>query len=149
MNDELEIRTLVARYSDGVATRDAGTWGSTWAEDADWQIVGFNAHGRTAIVELWQKLMAGFPWVVQLMGSGTVEVQGDTGKGRWYLFEFAKSAEGKGLLNVGVYHDDYRRTAAGWRFACRRFDLLYSGPPDLSATAMPLVLPNGTQGAGQ
>ena len=36
--DQLEIRALLERYCDGVNQRDAEIWGSTWANDAVWEL---------------------------------------------------------------------------------------------------------------
>ena len=36
--DELAIRSLLERYCEGVNQRDAAVWGSTWAEDAVWEL---------------------------------------------------------------------------------------------------------------
>jgi hypothetical protein len=33
---------------------------------------------------------------------------------------------------IALYHDVYRRTPEGWRFASRRLEVVYQGPPDLS-----------------
>ena len=36
--EKLAIRELLDRYCDGVNQRDAGIWGSTWSENAVWEI---------------------------------------------------------------------------------------------------------------
>ena len=130
--DELEIRNLVARYSDAVNRRDAEAWGATWAEDGCWRILDMAPEGRAAIVALWKKLMQGFPFVVQMPSTGLVEVNGAAATGRFYLTEYGCGADGVGRLTLGVYHDRLRRTKDGWRFQERRFEALYSGAPDLS-----------------
>jgi ketosteroid isomerase-like protein len=132
-SDQLEIRDLVARYSDAVNRRDTEAWADTWAEDASWQILGRAPEGRAAIVALWQKMMSGFPFVVQMPSEGVVELSGDEASGRFYLTEYGRSADGTGLLTLAVYHDRFRREPDRWRFCERRFHALYSGPPDLSA----------------
>ena len=53
--DELAIRDLVNRYSDAVVRRDAKAWGDTWAENAEWYILGNSICGRVEIVERWQE----------------------------------------------------------------------------------------------
>ena len=134
---ELEIRTLVARYSDAVVRRDTAAWGETWAEDAVWKIMGMETRGRALIVTLWERLMAGYPQVVQLPNSCILSIDGMSATGRWYISEYGKLANGTALLTLGVYHDEYTRTDGAWRFASRRFDVLYGGPADLSGAFMP------------
>ena len=38
MEEKLAIRELLDRYCDGVNQRDASIWGSTWSENAIWEI---------------------------------------------------------------------------------------------------------------
>ena len=135
--DELEIRNLVARYSDAVNRRDAASWGPTWAEAGEWHLMGNARQGRETIVALWQNLMQNFPFVMQLVHSGTVEVNGDSGTGRWYLTEISRGADGTPGSSIGVYHDRYVREEGAWVFERRRFDILYMGAPDLTGQLLP------------
>jgi uncharacterized protein (TIGR02246 family) len=137
ITDELSIRNLVARYADAVNRRDTDAWAATWSKGGEWNVMGNPAKGREAVVALFQQLMGGLSWVVQLPYSGTIEVAGDEGGGRWYLGEFMKRVDGTASSNVGVYHDRYVREGGEWFFARRRFDALYMGPPDLSADPNP------------
>ena len=129
---------VVARYADAVCRRDEKSWAETWTEDGEWQIFGRPTHGRDAIVELWSRLMGGLAFVVQLPYGGIVSLDGDRGTGRWYISEQMRSANGDPGLMLGIYRDDYRREAGSWRFARRAIDVLYLGPPDLSAEPTPL-----------
>ena len=127
MEDEQEIRNLVARYADAVCRRDQEDWSATWAEDGLWQLPGAPVtKGRDNIVQLWAGAMAGFPFVAQLIQNGTVEVAGDSATGRWYITEHLKFANGNGMFNIGVYQDKYTRTADGWKFAERYYAVLYN-----------------------
>ena len=132
--DELAIRNLVARYSDAVNRRDAAAWGDTWAVDATWKILGMAPQGREEIVKLWEQLMGGFPFVVQMPSECLIAVDGDTATGRAYLHEWGKGPDGSGMVTLGVYHDTFRRDPDGWRFTERDFHSMYSGPADMSGT---------------
>lgn len=136
--DELAIRNLVARYADAVGRRDEKAWAETWTEDGEWHVLGQPAQGRDKVVALWNQLMGGLPFVVQLPSGGIIEIDGDHGRGRWYITEHGRMADGTGMMNIGHYRDDYRRVDGAWYFARRRFDALYMGPPDLSAEPRPL-----------
>lgn len=128
MQDEQEIRNLVARYADAVCRRDQDDWSATWAEDGLWQLPNAPVtRGRDNIVKLWVGAMAGFPFVAQLIQNGTVEVAGDSATGRWYITEHLKFADSdKGMFNIGVYQDKYTRTPDGWKFAERYYAVLYN-----------------------
>jgi hypothetical protein len=145
-----EIRDLVARYSDAVNRRDEKAWTATWAEEGCWQLLGQTKTGRAEVVAFWLELMPHVPWVLQLPSFGVIELDDDltTASGRWYINEISKRPSGPGLT-IGVYHDSYvckgRKGRAGrdgresgvWCFAHRRFDVVYSGPPDLSGKESP------------
>jgi len=137
MNDEQAIHDLVARYADAVNRRDQSAWRDTWAADGQWDLRGQVTTGREAIVGLWTGLMGSLPFVVQLIHSGTVAATSDRATGTWYLTEYMKTANGDGRMGVGVYRDSYARIEGAWCFARRRYDLLYSGPPNLSGDTFP------------
>ena len=130
--DELAIRSLVARYADAVNRGDAHAWGENWAEDGVWEIFGNPIQGRDAVVAAWSGAMAGFEFVVHLVHSGLVEVGDGSATGRWVLSELGRTTSGERMLLAALYHDAYRREPAGWRFASRRLEVLYQGPPDLT-----------------
>jgi uncharacterized protein (TIGR02246 family) len=132
--DDRAIRDLVARYCHAIGGRDDLAWADTWAEDAEWLVLGAHVRGRAAILEHYRKLVAPVRWVVQFAHDGIVEVSGDRARGRWQIHELLQWANGTAGRNVGRYRDDYVRCADGvWRFAQRDFHAVYLGPPDLSA----------------
>jgi uncharacterized protein (TIGR02246 family) len=136
--DERAIRALVARYCHAIAEQDDPAWAATWAEDAEWRVLGKAVHGREAILAHYRKLVAGVRWVVQFALDGLVEVRGDAAEGRWQILELLQWSNGTGGQNVGRYRDRYARGADGeWRFARRELHLVYLGPPDLSAGGGP------------
>jgi len=132
LRDELAIRDLVARYSDAVGRRDETAWAETWAEDGVWNVGPSHATGRESIVRTWSGLMELFRFVTQLPQSGFIEFAADATRGTWNVMELGWPREGNASCSLGVYHDRYRRTDAGWRFAERSFHIVYMGPPDLT-----------------
>ena len=136
--EERAIQRLVATYADAVGRRDDKTWGDTWAEDAVWEVLGQRPQGRDKIVELFLRLMSGFPMIVQIANGGILDVNGETATGRWYITEYAMGGAAP-LFNLGHYHDRYVKQGDVWRFAERRFSMIYSGAPDLSAKPLPIA----------
>lgn len=122
--DQVAIRALIDSYSDAVFRRDAQAWGATWAEDALWNLMGTEVRGREAIVGLWTQAMAGFPFVAFFAQIGHLAITGDRAKGRVYTHEYLELADGSISRPIGQYLDVYTRTADGWRFAERRFQVL-------------------------
>jgi len=136
--DELEIRELVARYADAVCRRETDAWGSTWATDGVWAIVGQTPTGREAVVALWEQLMGGMSQVVQIPNEGMLQFDGDRARGRWYITEYGQLATGAAMLTVGLYHDEYVQEDGAWRFGKRAFHSFYSGSPTLADDFHPL-----------
>ena len=135
-DDDRAIRDLVASYCHAIAERDDKAWADTWAEDAEWLVLGSTLRGRDAIFAHYKSLVSGVRWVVQQTTDGIVEVDGDVARGRWLVVEFLQGARGHGGQNVARYRDDYVRCADGrWRFQRRELFVTFFGPADLSDPA--------------
>ena len=140
MNDQQEITELLAHYADAVNRRDLEAWTKVWSEDGIYTLNGASKRvGRDAIVALYEKAMAMVESMLQVVHNGTVEVDGDSATGRWYVSEHHGLGDGKSVYVIGVYQDRYIRTADGWKFAERHFDQLYleNRNGDLSGTTFP------------
>lgn len=137
---EAEIRSLVSQYAQATVTRDGASWGSTWAEDGMWELMGQETRGREAVVAHWTTVMSGIQFVFQLPGEGSIEIDdgGARGTGRFPTVEFVKLSEGPGVLMLGTYHDVYVTENGAWRFSERRMKISYMGPSDLSAAPVPV-----------
>lgn len=134
--DELAIRGLVARYAEAVSSRNREQWAATWTEDGEWNVMGQTSKGRDDTVALWEKLMGGLEFIVQLANSGQVELDAQDANratGRWQVTEHGKLAGGGAIFTIGFYKDECVREDGEWRFKTRSFHPLYFGPPDLSA----------------
>ena len=57
--DERALQRLMSRYVDAANRRDGEAWAGTWAEDSCWHLMGLEAKGREAILQLWQQVVAG------------------------------------------------------------------------------------------
>ena len=141
IRQKFEIHELVARFADLVNRKAMNEMQHLFTPDAVLDIPGFSVHvvGRDNIITFLTDILALWSGIVQAVHSGTVELVPDThpqqATGRWYLSEFGV-LEGVDTNVGGVYSDEYVRTASGFRFSRRRFDLLYmrSGT---SVTAQP------------
>ena len=138
---EVELRDLVARYSDAVNRRDAAAWAATWSRDGIWELMGSVQEGREAIVGFWSQVMGNIPLVIQeptfglLDFSPSADGSGEIrARGRWYIHEITRGS-GQSAETTGVYHDRYVHEEGAWRFARRRFDILYRDEAELSGQA--------------
>jgi hypothetical protein len=137
LEDDLAIRTLVARYADAVNRYNEADWAATWGENATWHLMGMPVTSRQAIVDLWRGAMSTFDFALMMMNSGTLEIDGDTATGRWYLTEHTKPTEGDAAVVLGVYDDKYCKENGAWVFAERRYNIMYQGPADYSGNYQP------------
>ena len=64
----------------------------------------------------------------------------DTATGIWKLEDTVVITDHDIVISgAAFYHDRYVKQGAVWRFAERRFSMIYSGPPDLSAKPLPIA----------
>jgi uncharacterized protein (TIGR02246 family) len=132
-DDDREIRDLVARYCHAIVEKDDKAWVDTWADDAEWVVLGSAVRGRDAILAHYRALVSGVRWVVQFAHDGLLEIDGDTARGRWLIMEYMQGLQGGGGANVARYADAYVRGSDGrWRFARRELTVTYMGPADFS-----------------
>lgn len=125
--DRIEIEALRAEFTDAVMMRDYDRLASLFTEDGAVRIPdpGSDAIGRAAIRAGVERMQGMWEFFVQLTHPGTVRLDGDEASGRAYLSEFGRLQDGTEHRNVGVYHDRYRRTAEGWRFTERAYQIRY------------------------
>jgi len=130
--DELAIRSLLARYGDAASRRDPVAWMATWAPECTWDLGGGRVtHGHDETLALWRSSIAKYPWVVQVPASGFLELREGIVHGTWYVLELNHVVDGSGVMHLGHYRDTYvHGEDGGWRFATRRFHLIYRGAMD-------------------
>jgi hypothetical protein len=120
--DELEIRSLVARYFDAVNLTDAVLWKATWATEGRWLIGERALVGREAIVELWKDIMSRYESMVLLVGQGQVWPFPGGAQGRWTTWEVNRPCgAANDTLGIGCYVDRYVQQDGRWLFAEREF----------------------------
>lgn len=139
LTDELEIRDLIARFTDAVNRGAPADLAALFTEDGEWHVPGMPvATGRDAIEALLGTLIGSFDRLVQLLHSGHVDLDGDRAVATWYLTELTASTSAEKAFHfVGVYADQVVRTAEGWRFAQRSFEFLYRAKGDTDARRYP------------
>jgi ketosteroid isomerase-like protein len=135
--DRFEIEALRGEFTDAVMMRDYDRLASLFTEDGVVRIPDINAEAKSrkeirAGVEQLQGL---WDYFVQTTHPGTIRLEGDTAVGRAYLSELMHSqANGRSQVNSAVYHDRYRRTPDGWKFAERVYEVRYLDTTQLSGS---------------
>lgn len=123
MEDRLAIRELHDTYSDGVMRVDADTWGAVWADDAHWELMGMNVDGRDNIVGMWTQAMQGFKAVSFVSSPASIEIDGDTAKGRCQTHEVMILADGSSRVIGGRYDDEFVKRDGKWLYSSRIFNI--------------------------
>jgi len=84
--------------------------------------------------------------LVQTTHPGSIQLEGDTASGRAYICELIRLRDGRSELNYALYHDRYQRTADGWKFTERVYEIRYLDRSPLAGSA---PTPRGAPGAGR
>ena len=114
-----DIKRLKGRYC---AYRndnyDADALADLFTEDAVWDggIRGRN-DGREEIRRFFQRAPQRLPFAIHMVTNSIIEVDGDTAKGTWYLFQPCTFAEGdRAVWGAARYDEDYVRVNGNWKF---------------------------------
>lgn len=124
MEDRLAIRELHEIYGDGVVRFDKDTWGSVWAEDADWDFMGMELKGREAIVEMWLGAMSNFEAVSFQCVPASIEIDGDKATSRCQTQEVLKGKDGSTRMIGGLYTDELEKRDGRWVYTKRAFKII-------------------------
>jgi hypothetical protein len=91
--------------------------------------------GREEIRAWGDRVPAFVDYLVQTTHPGLIRLDGDAASGRAYLHELIRLRDGSSHLNYAIYHDRYQRTADGWRFAERVYEIRYLDTTPLAGSA--------------
>jgi len=125
--DRVEIEALRAEFSDAAMMRDRARLASLFTPDGALRMPNIPVEqiGREEIRAGGERLQAQWDFFVQNTHPGVIELDGDTATGRAYIQEVARALDGRQGLNFAIYHDRYQRTAEGWKFAERVYEVRY------------------------
>jgi ketosteroid isomerase-like protein len=125
--DRVEIEALRAEFTDAGTLCDYDRFASLFTEDGAWRMphVPVEFTSRADIRAGIERLRPSWEFFVQTLQSGPIRLDGDTATGRTYVSEFGRLRDGGSHANHAIYHDRYRRTRDGWRFAERVYEVRY------------------------
>jgi ketosteroid isomerase-like protein len=135
--DRCEIEALRGEFADAIMMHDYDRFASLFTEDGAWRIPYINAElvTRDEIRAGIERMQGLWDYFVQTTHPGTIQLAGDTAVGRAYILEFGHMRNGHSELNYSLYHDHYQRTADGWKFAERVYEVRYLDRTPLAGTA--------------
>ena len=114
--DRVAIEELLHRYASCIDRRDWAGLQSTYAEEGVMDH-GVMAVGRDRVPELSEKILKGVASSHHLVGSPSIEIDGDTARSHSHYFA-THIGEGPTVIRQagGWYDCTLRRTEEGWRF---------------------------------
>jgi ketosteroid isomerase-like protein len=135
--DRVEIEALRGEFTDAVMMRDRTRLASLFTSDAVLRMpaIGVELTGTDDIRAGAERLQAQWDLFVQNTHPGSIRLDGDDASGRAYMQEIVRLKDGYQGVNYAVYHDRYRRTPAGWRFAERVYEIRYDDPSPLAGSS--------------
>ena len=135
--DRVEIEALRGEFTDAAMMRDRPRLASLFTPDGALRMPNIPAEqiGREEILAGGERLQSQWDFFVQTTHPGTIVLDGDTATGRAYIQELVRTLDGRQGLNFAVYHDRYQRTAEGWKFAERVYEVRYLDTSPLAGTA--------------
>jgi ketosteroid isomerase-like protein len=135
--DLVEIQALPGEFTDAVMMRDFDRLASLFTEDGAVRMphIEQEAVSREQIRAGVERLQGAWDYFVQNTHPGTIRLEGDTAFGRAYISELGHLHDSGSHLNYAVYHDRYRRTSDGWKFAERVYEVRYVDTTPLAGSA--------------
>jgi polyisoprenoid-binding protein YceI len=141
ITDRVAIEALRNEFTDAVMMRDYDRLASLFTPDGELRIPELpELIGQDEIRAWGRRVPEVVAFLVQNAHPGSVQLDGDTAVGRVFIEELVATRDGRSGLNFSIYHDRYRRTDDGWRFAQRIYEVRYldttplAGSPPTSAT---------------
>lgn len=141
LEDESAIRRMMAEMLRKADERDNPRWGMRlveyYTQDGQWKSgsgfgnVGMAERGHAALV---RKFTAGTRICesAHLLGSESLQVEGDEANGTWLCFEPATLKQDDGTLEavwiMGRYTCEFRREQGSWKVRTVQFDGLFCTP---------------------
>ncbi|MFC0597634.1 LUD domain-containing protein [Streptomyces palmae] len=135
--DRVEIEALRGEFTDAAMMRDRARLAGLFTPDGVLRMPNIPVEfiGREEIRTGGEQLQDQWDFFVQNSHPGIIRVDGDTATGRTYMQEIARVLDGRSGLNFAIYHDTYRRTSEGWKFAERVYEVRYLDTTPLAGSA--------------
>ena len=143
--DRVEIEALRGEFTDAAMMRDYDRLASLFTPDGALRMpnVPVELEGPEQIRAWGARVPEFVDFLVQTAHAGVIQLDGDTASGRAYMQEVLRTRDGHAEVNYAIYHDRYRRTADGWKFTERVYEIRYVDTSPLAGSA-----PHASGGAG-
>ena len=143
--DRVEIEALRGEFTDAAMMCDYDRLALLFTPDGALRMpnVPVDLVGLEQIRAWGERVPAFVDYLVQTTHPGMIRLEGDTASGRAYLQELIGLRDGRSELNYAIYHDRYQRTADGWKFTERVYEVRYLDTTPLAGSAPRTAPPAG------
>ena len=126
--NKLQIRELIDEYSNVCTQKCWDRLPDLFAEACAWRTRGTHRRdvvGRQQVVEAIIGVVEGYRLVFQTPHAPRITLAGDTASSTTLMNEIVKVDDESGRFVLAIYHDQFVRTAEGWKFKERVFQGSY------------------------
>lgn len=116
--DRLEIQELYARYNHAIDSGNGDAWAATFTPDGTFKSGPADFAGTDALAKFGASLVERMKprhWTNNLV----IDEAPDGAKGSCYLLLYNLGGEKPAIATSGIYRDELKKTADGWRFTAR------------------------------
>jgi len=134
--DRVEIEALRGEFTDAVMMRDYDRAALLFTPDGALRMpnVPVELAGQSQISAWGERVPKVVEFLIQNTHPGVIQLDGDTATGRAYMSEVIRLLDGTSELNYAIYHDRYQRTAGGWKFTERVYEVRYHDTSPLAGS---------------
>ena len=146
-DDELAIRELAARYADSVNRRDAEGMAAVFTKDPVIEKPGHGdpVNGIEKILKRYKRLQRERDFLVQMIHSGIVQIDGSQAKARWWISEVKNIKDSDTwIYMIGIYQDNLVKSDSSWWFEKRSQTTIFEyqlKAAEISTSPLPDFLP--------
>jgi ketosteroid isomerase-like protein len=132
LEDIEAIRQLKVRYCHLVDAYDAEGIAALFTDDAVFDAGQRGRRkGKQELLEFFKGAKERLPFFVHMVLNPLIEVNGDTAKGSWYLFQASTLGEtNEAVWGSGRYDDEYVKVSGYWMFKNVNLNLFFWTPFD-------------------
>ncbi len=131
---ECGIRQLHARYADAVWRKDPRSFAECFTSKGEWRISGMVLKGRAEIAATIERILIHARRIHITFRTPILEVGEGRASGRTYVTEQCSWDHREPNVSIGRYYEHFVEQDGRWLFEWRLFQILYTGPADLTGS---------------
>lgn len=127
MDDAAQIQMVINQFTESCSRRDWPTMLATYIPDGVWEVPAMNIRvvGHEALQSTLEAFAVPMEYILQMNAPAVIVVGDGVATARSVMRENGKYKDLNEVLEVtGFYADEFVKTAKGWRFSKRSFEVV-------------------------